>query len=111
MLNSMNVSHYLEPDYIPEDYVPEYINPDTIPEVTQRKQQRRARKLKGDIQKVKDEKDKQILVVQAKSAGYHAGDFATITLNEVVVPVRHNEQNNHRGFHVVIINPMTGLVI
>ena len=39
------------------------------------------------------------------SAGFKAGNFAKIKINNKPVKVKVNESNNYRGLHIVIINP------
>lgn len=45
------------------------------------------------------------MVVQASSAGFDSGNYASITLNGVAVEVEPNSSQHHRGLHVVVIDP------
>ena len=47
-------------------------------------------------------------MIQASSSGYDGRCFAKITINDVPVDVDPNENNHHRGLHIVVINPSTG---
>ena len=50
--------------------------------------------------------NKLILIIKAVSAGYEAGNFATISINDVKVEVEDaNSGNAYRGLHVVVISP------
>ena len=46
-----------------------------------------------------------MLVISAESAGFEAGNQATIKMNNVKINMHANEYNHYRGLHVVIINP------
>lgn len=50
------------------------------------------------------------MVVQASSAGFNAGNEAQITINNKPVILEKNENDNYRGFHIVVINPQDGEV-
>lgn len=47
-------------------------------------------------------------MVQVTSAGYEAGNFAKISINNKVIPVETNEHGHDRGLHIVVLNPSTG---
>lgn len=49
-------------------------------------------------------------MIQAASAGFDAGDFAYITINDIQVPVKMNTNQTYRGLHIVIINGFNGNV-
>ena len=54
-------------------------------------------------------------MVQSSSAGFEAGDFALITINDIPVSIEELYKNkvekcNYRGLHIVVINPSTGKV-
>ena len=51
-----------------------------------------------------------LILIQASSAGFNAGNFAKITMNSMQVPVEKNESGHYRGLHLVIINPKSGQV-
>lgn len=57
------------------------------------------------------------LVVQVSSAGFHAGDYAKISINNKPVDIVNdlftslNEYTNLRGLHLIIINPVHGEVL
>ena len=51
-----------------------------------------------------------VLVVQVESAGFDAGNFAKISINDVAVQVAKNENGHYRGLHIVIINSLDGKV-
>lgn len=53
---------------------------------------------------------KQTLVVEASSAGFCAGDYATIKINDVEVELAPNENKHYRGLHIVLINQANGKV-
>ena len=42
-------------------------------------------------------KQKDVVIVQASSAGFNGGNFAKITINDVPVEVDVNENNHDRG--------------
>lgn len=60
--------------------------------------------------KLKDETQKQVLIVQVQSSGFDGANFAKITLNGLQVNVQKNESLHYRGLHLVIFNPENGLV-
>lgn len=49
-------------------------------------------------------------MIQAKSAGFEAGNFAQILLNGSEVKLQKNEQNIERGLHIVVVDPSNGEV-
>ena len=49
--------------------------------------------------------------IQVASAGYEAGDFATILVDKKPVSVAVNEDQHTRGLHLVVINPTHGKVL
>ena len=51
------------------------------------------------------------LIVQAMSAGYAAGNFARIYLNDRQITLLPNENKHDRGLHMVVINPASGKVV
>ena len=51
---------------------------------------------------------KNVLVISAKSSGYSTGNSTQIRINEEAVLMEANENNHHRGLHVVVVNPATG---
>lgn len=55
-----------------------------------------------------ESKDLITLVIQVSSAGFKAGNYAKITLNDVPVECHNNEHNHQRGLHIVIVNPHDG---
>lgn len=63
-----------------------------------------------DLEQMADFDKKSIFVIQASSGGYDAGNYAKITINNVVVPIQKNEHDHHRGLHIVVMNPYTGKV-
>ena len=54
--------------------------------------------------------EEDLFIVSAHSAGYNAGDFAQITINQKLITVERNENDHYRGLHVVLVNPQTGEV-
>lgn len=48
------------------------------------------------------------VTITVQSAGYYAGDFAKILVNDELVIMEPNENNHFRGLHIVIINPENG---
>lgn len=52
-----------------------------------------------------------MLVLSAESAGFEAGNNATIKLNGVDVKMKVNENNNYRGLHVVVFDAFRGLLL
>ena len=50
------------------------------------------------------------MVIQVISAGFEAGNFAKITINDTPVLIEKNESNNHRGLHIIIINNTNGTI-
>lgn len=52
-----------------------------------------------------------ILIVKASSAGYGAGDFAEITLNDIPVKLERNSNQTYRGLHIVLLSQTTGEVV
>ena len=53
---------------------------------------------------------KYIYTICAESAGYSAGNYAKISINEVRIDMEKNENNHYRGLHIVVINTTTGQV-
>ena len=51
-----------------------------------------------------------IQVIKVESAGYDAGNYAKITINDVPVNILPNESGHRRGLNIVIIDPSTGNV-
>ena len=51
-----------------------------------------------------------ILKIEIHSAGYHAGNYARVILNNELTQVEKNEFGKMGGLHVVIINPYSGKV-
>ena len=56
------------------------------------------------------EEVKTTIVVGARSAGFEAGNKATISINDEAVDVANNESNNQRGLHIVVVDASTGEV-
>ena len=52
-----------------------------------------------------------MIYIQARSAGFTAGNYASIILNNTSVKMERNEHNHYRGLHVVIISPKNGQVL
>ena len=50
------------------------------------------------------------MVVQASSAGYDAGNYAKITINDIPLDIKPNDNGHFRGLHIVVINPHTGTI-
>ena len=50
------------------------------------------------------------IIITATSSGYEGDNFAKITVNDVNISVDENENNTHRGMHIVIINNETNEV-
>lgn len=46
-----------------------------------------------------------------KSAGYEAGNYAKIMVNDHEVFCEKNEHNHFRGLHIVVIHPKNGVVM
>jgi hypothetical protein len=63
-----------------------------------------------NITKLSPDLQKQMLVISAESAGFEAGNFAKIMLNGRQVQVEANENDDHRGLHLVVFNPKSGAV-
>ena len=58
-----------------------------------------------------NKEDREIFIVKAESGGFHAGNFADISINDIPVFVeKYNIDNEFRGLYIVIINPQTGFV-
>lgn len=51
-----------------------------------------------------------IYVIQASSAGFDGGDYASITINDQPVKVEPNINGHYRGLHIAIVNPFNGKV-
>lgn len=49
-------------------------------------------------------------VVQAVSAGFEAGNFAKIIIDNKPVKLPKNENGHHRGLHLVVMNSSNGQV-
>ena len=49
-----------------------------------------------------------MMVIYTQSAGFYAGDSATISINDVEVDMIENAQGNFRGLHLVLVNPENG---
>ena len=48
--------------------------------------------------------------VEIYSAGFQAGDFAEITINEVPIHFEKNSNGNFRGLYLVVINPFADIL-
>lgn len=46
-----------------------------------------------------------IVFIQATSAGYGAGNYAKISINDIPIEMDKNENDHFRGLHIVIIDP------
>ena len=46
-------------------------------------------------------------MIQVKSAGYNAGNFAQVTIDGTPVEMEKNENGHFRGLHVIVVNPYT----
>lgn len=46
------------------------------------------------------------MVIKVSSAGYDAGNYAKITLNDVPLQVEMNDSKHYRGLHIVLINTL-----
>lgn len=57
------------------------------------------------------EHEKRILILQAMSAGRDAGNLACISMNDVPIKCKENENGHHRGLHIVVINSSNGKVV
>ena len=55
--------------------------------------------------------DQPVLIIQAESAGFSAGNKATITINNHAVTMEKNENHHFRGLHIVVIVRPTGDII
>ena len=52
------------------------------------------------------------MVATVTSAGFHAGNFANMKLNnDAAITVEPNENGHYRGLHIVIMSPNTGIVV
>ena len=52
----------------------------------------------------------QRIVIQAQSASFNSGNMAVIKLNNEQIEVEKNENNHHRGLHMVVLDPASGKV-
>lgn len=60
--------------------------------------------------RVTDHEFRQSFIVSVSSAGYHAGNFARIYINDVPIYFERNESNHFRGLHICVINPLDGSI-
>ena len=58
-----------------------------------------------------DWKNRNAYQISASSAGFSAGNFATITINEIPVYMQKNENGHYRGLHIAVINPENGEIV
>lgn len=49
-------------------------------------------------------------MIQAESAGFEAGNYAKIIINNFQIEMQRNENGHYRGLHMVIFNPYKGVV-
>lgn len=49
-----------------------------------------------------------MITIEVESAGYHAGDYARITVDGVRILLDRNDDGHCRGLHIVVINPKNG---
>ena len=52
-----------------------------------------------------------LIRIHAESAGYHAGNYARITMNDKTIEIASNSNGNHRGLHIVVVDPATVQVV
>lgn len=52
-----------------------------------------------------------MIKINVSSAGFEAGDFAKITINDIPVKVLKNPDNHYRGLHLVVINQADGSTV
>ena len=58
----------------------------------------------GRVPELAEDATKEIKI-SVFSAGFEAGDYARILIDDVEVAVRPNKNGHHRGLHVVVLNP------
>ena len=51
-----------------------------------------------------------MLIVKVESAGFDAGNFAKISINDKAIDCEPNEYQHFRGLHIVVIHPTNGEV-
>lgn len=56
-------------------------------------------------------KTQTIYIIKATSAGFHAGKFSEISVNNLPVSVDLNHNSHYRGLHIVVINPNNGYIM
>lgn len=68
--------------------------------------------LKEDLELQRGSRDKlkSALIVSTSSAGFHAGNYAIIKLNDYPITIIKNNHNHYRGLHIAILNPHNGHV-
>ena len=57
-----------------------------------------------------DSYKEKVILIQVSSAGFEAGNYAKITINNYKVAVNKNENGHERGLHLVVINPESGQI-
>ena len=58
-------------------------------------------------EEVEEPPNEQILVIKAESAGYNAGHYAKIQINNEAINLEPNWNGHYRGLHLVIINSLS----
>ncbi len=52
-----------------------------------------------------------LLKIEVESAGFNAGNFANIKVNDVKLKIHNKKNNDDRGLHFAVINPKNGRVL
>ena len=59
---------------------------------------------------LREQVEKEAIMIVASSPGYDSGEIASITVNDNAPVIEKNENNHLRGLHIVIVNPTSGKV-
>ena len=51
------------------------------------------------------------ILISVSSAGFKAGNFATISINNIPIIVNSNENGHFRGLHIIMINKQNGKIL
>ena len=62
------------------------------------------------VKQITESIGKNLIVCKAMSAGFHAGDYAKIFVNDKQIDCGKNEHGTKRGLHIVLLDKDTGVL-
>ena len=63
-----------------------------------------------NIKKLKLPKSSENIYIEVESSGFDGDNFAKIKIDNDVIHVSHNENENDRGLHIVVVDPETKVI-